>query len=445
MLFRSVSGVENILQSLDGELSSDEVPPGSVARVIASRDAVSNLIREMQVELDKRLVLERELSLLITTPSPRVNGAVEALSDPKTESTPLIELEDAPQASLSSSREVDITIPSASYPSGVKADDSTQETTQHSLRDLPIPTTEASELPIADVEKPLPLVSSQKPEPTSSHLNTAEFVPSSESPPIRSTGIVTDADIIVDTISHESPVHDTHIDSPSTNDTRAMSDPKGSDGVTQKTIVANTIGSPTVEAAASSDQVIQISVPVSPQSIPLPPSQTYSSSSISREAPLRRSHPILNELHLTKHRYNATQRGFRDCHLALKDLKVSILTLTSSDMSFAIQKAVERLDDFSEDARVELEIRIADEERLVAGYEALLSIPGAISDEVNETDLDTQIRAFVDGTDPTVAKNVQQFAHKLDDLQHDIARIKMVVHEASSSDNDDASVSNRGS
>ena len=281
VLNNTVSGVENILQSLDGELSSDEVPPGSVARVIASRDAVSNLIREMQVELDKRLVLERELSLLITTPSPRVNGAVEALSDPKTESTPLIELEDAPQASLSSSREVDITIPSASYPSGVKADDSTQETTQHSLRDLPIPRTEASRLPIADVEKPLPVVSSQNPEPTSSHLTTAEFVPSSESPPIRSTGIVTDADIIVDTISHESPVHDTHIDSPSTNDTRAMSDPKGSDGVTQKTIVANTIGFPTVEAAASSDQVIQISVPVSPQSIPLPPSQTYSSSSIS--------------------------------------------------------------------------------------------------------------------------------------------------------------------
>jgi hypothetical protein len=40
-----------------------------------------------------------------------------------------------------------------------------------------------------------------------------------------------------------------------------------------------------------------------------------------------------------------------------------------------------RLDDFSEDARVELEIRLADEERIARGYATLLAVPGAITSE----------------------------------------------------------------
>ncbi len=148
-------------------------------------------------------------------------------------------------------------------------------------------------------------------------------------------------------------------------------------------------------------------------------------------------HPLLVDLVQVKHRYDDLQKAFRDCHLALKELKKDLVSLSpSGNISAMVRTAVERLDDFNEDARVELEIRVADEERVITGYETLLSVPGAISDEVNVSEMDREIRTFIDGTDKSVSRAIQQFTRKLDDLEHDIACVKRTLYESSASTDD---------
>lgn len=160
-------------------------------------------------------------------------------------------------------------------------------------------------------------------------------------------------------------------------------------------------------------------------------SSSSPASSISQLSPRRHSPPLLSELGNTKTRYDELQRAFRDCHLALRELDQTLQALltTSSLPTSALQVIFIRLDDFNEDARVELEIRIADEERIARGYATLLAVPGAITSEAEAQDVERAVRAFVDGSDAAVARAVNQFSRKRDDLEHDIAALKLAVHE----------------
>jgi hypothetical protein len=56
----------------------------------------------------------------------------------------------------------------------------------------------------------------------------------------------------------------------------------------------------------------------------------------------------------------------------------SELTLTPIPIDI-LRAAVSRLDNYTEDVRVEVEIGISDEEVLAKGYEVLLCFPGALS------------------------------------------------------------------
>ncbi|KAI9446192.1 hypothetical protein H4582DRAFT_1904179 [Lactarius indigo] len=154
-------------------------------------------------------------------------------------------------------------------------------------------------------------------------------------------------------------------------------------------------------------------------------------SSISQLSSKRHSPPLLSELGNTKTRYDELQRAFRDCHLALRELDQTLQALptASSLPTSALQIVFGRLDDFNEDARVELEIRIADEERIARGYATLLAVPGAITSEAEAQDVERAVRAFVDGSDAAVARALNQFSRKRDDLEHDIAALKLAVHE----------------
>ena len=210
-------------------------------------------------------------------------------------------------------------------------------------------------------------------------------------------------------------------------------------------------------------------------------------------------HPLLAELSKISHRYDDFQRSFRDCHLALEGLKASLgvsstislnrqfnrptgqkppeLTLTPIIPTDVLHAAVSRLDDYTEDVRVEVEIRISDEEVLAKGYEVLLCVPGALysssapessllspnqhqhqihhdqsqppfssqsytdhdedrdfnskdssSIPPTQSELETQVQAFINGTDPSVIKACESFSKKLEDVQHDIAVLKRVIH-----------------
>lgn len=141
---------------------------------------------------------------------------------------------------------------------------------------------------------------------------------------------------------------------------------------------------------------------------------------------------LLSGLNETVHRYDELQRSFRDCHLSLRQLKEITRALPQNPTIY--QVAIERLDDYCEDARVELEIRIADEERIARGYETILSVKGALSGEVDEAGMRSKIEDFIEGIDPTVCKAMNSLKHKLDDLQHDIASVKQAIHDPATLD-----------
>lgn len=176
----------------------------------------------------------------------------------------------------------------------------------------------------------------------------------------------------------------------------------------------------------------------------------------------------LDSLESVRSRYDTFQRAFRDCHRALDAMKSELRTSMSAHSPndhikpsrtrrlsnwlagsrpssptlgtssstphpennrkemYVLHTAVQRLDDFCEDARVELEILVADELRIANGYEALLSLSSSAAplDEklLQETD------EFIDGTAASVVKAKSIFERKLDDLEHDISIIKRTLH-----------------
>ena len=170
----------------------------------------------------------------------------------------------------------------------------------------------------------------------------------------------------------------------------------------------------------------------------------------------RTPHPLLAELERAKHRYDDLHQAFRDCYLALERLKENILpTVDASSPGFPegpisndiLRTAVRHLTDYTEDARVELEIQTADEELMARGFETLLSIPGALSSVTpllsspslsygndhdkmpSQSEVESQIETFVSGEDPGIQKAHRTFSRKLEDIQHDIAALKRAAHD----------------
>ena len=145
------------------------------------------------------------------------------------------------------------------------------------------------------------------------------------------------------------------------------------------------------------------------------------------------SDALLSDLGATTHRYDSLQRAFRDCSLALKELKRTLASSSPSSHAQTtlrqhLETALARIDDYAEDARVELEIRVADEELTLRGFEMVLSVPGALADADERAEVEASARAFVDGTDEGVARALDKFGKKLEDVQHDVAVVKRAVH-----------------
>ncbi|KAK0482690.1 hypothetical protein IW261DRAFT_1396978 [Armillaria novae-zelandiae] len=167
----------------------------------------------------------------------------------------------------------------------------------------------------------------------------------------------------------------------------------------------------------------------------LTPSESSSSSSTLVTSdpvpfPPKEQSSLLAELMQVSRRYDDMQRAFRDCHHALQELKNQLSATNSSQV---LHTAAERLSDYAEDARVELEIRIADEALLAHGFETILTVPGALDDKSGESptleEVEAQIDAFISGSDPAIKKARQNLSQKLDDVQHDIAAIKRAIHD----------------
>lgn len=220
-----------------------------------------------------------------------------------------------------------------------------------------------------------------------------------------------------------------------------------------------------VELPSSSADTTHVPSPPPTPSAPTPPSNAqpsspspFASTKTTYLSTVTRPHPLLNDLVRVTKRYDDLQCAFRDCHLALEALKAELrespvlhFSAHSTDSSVIpseiLSAALGRLDDYTEDARVELEIRVGDEALLAKGYEALLSVPGAIdaaslssSDdqdtqnkrEHTQLEVEQQISDFVSGADSAVRRARDTFTRKLEDVQHDIAVLKRAIHDPTS-------------
>ncbi|KAJ7473794.1 hypothetical protein B0H11DRAFT_2429684 [Mycena galericulata] len=183
------------------------------------------------------------------------------------------------------------------------------------------------------------------------------------------------------------------------------------------------------------------------------------------------THPLLADLAAASKRYDALQRAFRDCHLALEELRAVLLRApdnalahvpsdANANASYAnanalprvngnghgtaldarvLRGAVERLHDYTEDARVELEIRVADGRVLARGWETLVGMPasssassadggGGRTHEHGDGDGAAEVRRQIAEFVQRDAQAQAAFARKLEDVEHDIGAVKRVVY-----------------
>ncbi|KAI0780468.1 hypothetical protein BD413DRAFT_463703 [Trametes elegans] len=472
---RSVLDAEGLLDTLNGQPSHDGDGSlnGSIARLILAQDAVSSLMHELQEETVRRLKTERKLARLETLEHPNgvpvrqapeplvqpvpqrasIGGPAKPLLADKSASTSDVASPSplqAPEPSVEEASAVGISIEnivitpsldrSSQHPSGVDCNTQSPASNEGESRftssnEPPRPTSPTPPVPQIHTDEPR-----NDPAPASIHISTsaAPDIPV----PVATHSYDTPAvpfpsgAISVDTQPESEPSPGTVSPSPSpptSYEPSGISPPPAQTPVPESSLRArDATVPPPLQLDATNGSALS-SLPSSPPSAP--------PSSEDKQATL------LASLARVKHRYDDVQRGFRNCHLALRELKKSLTDLpspaTPSDMLSLLRKAMERLSDFNEDARVELEIRIADEERIASGYEALLSIPGALSHSEDGADIDAsrmlkEVGAFVDGSDRAVSKATQSFAHKLDDLEHDIASIKRTLHELALASPEDA-------
>ena len=177
-----------------------------------------------------------------------------------------------------------------------------------------------------------------------------------------------------------------------------------------------------------------------------PPQAVMLPSSLDKSSRVPHDNPeLINKLGAIAIRYEDIQRQLRECHRSLATLKVHYLSnqpfhpaQSSPQLNQPlITTVIERLDDYAEDAIVEVEIRAADDTRLAEGFKTLLSISessdGHGDDTAHTTSLLEDIEAFLDESHVKFGVNLAKdnFMKKVDDLQHDVATVKFALHQSS--------------
>jgi len=407
---RAISESDGLLDTLDGELCLEELPAGSLARVIAARDAAGFLSQELQVETDRRMQLERYLAHL-QEQQPSLPTSTERLSE-------IEEPLPSPIADISSSDS-----PSPSAPP-VYSDAGTQDTIPGAKVDKPLPLSPKSPIP----SRPSPNLVLYHPSPVISspldnvpwldpELNGADEAVGQEINADATPPITPSLPVIVE--SAEPSISSVHV-SPVDTEPAPETDDRDVSPTEEASLPVQDLKRPLATLTLTpQSSVSETRTPISTVRTLSPP--------IEPEDPKPRE--LLEKLSSVKSRYDDLQKAFRGCHTALKELTKSLTLVPQSDTIGLVRITVQRLDDFNEDTRVELEIRSADEERVTHAFQTLLRVKGAIASEEEMADLEEKVTAFVEGTDKYVSRAMRQFSQKLDDLTHDIASIKAFIHD----------------
>lgn len=519
----------------DGLVTDSASLSGSLARVVLAQGLVDGLVEELKIETARRMDLERAIvqeeqgtsSPIVLLSDSDINQrpivSDEQESSPNV-STFLPHLEVIPihPPELQLDEEQQSTADSSPI------DPIVLETPNLTTKDDPVlvpPDSTDDTANTATEHSPLPLHLHQSDNLTPNQASNTVFFETAESPPDDNQSTLSSSipvrDTVIDAIIAQPP----HISPELPNSSIEEADiDKQSDSVVVRTEVAfqdmDLLEGPSSLRAVVElvpqvelivDDPVSTTSPHSPSNLqsvvdPSSPSNAVSSpptvpstgqSPVLAEKGIKTSmpHPLLAELSKIGHRYDDFQHAFRDCHLALEGLKASLglssttslnrqlnrptgekppeltLTRTSIIPTDVLHAAVSRLDDYTEDVRVEVEIRISDEEVLAKGYEVLICVPGALDSssapessllsplqakqpqhqlhhnqpqpssedqDVNfidsssipptQSELEIQVQAFVIGTDPSVIKAREVFSKKLEDVQHDIAVLKRAIH-----------------
>ncbi|KAF7793199.1 hypothetical protein EIP86_004308 [Pleurotus ostreatoroseus] len=463
---RIMEDAEALLESLNGQPASDEESTGSIARFILAQDSVASLTKELQQETEKRFEAQRRLAHLEHVAEALIDGTHHnpALSSTSRKAPPPARLTNSLKSESRESLSRSVTL--VDIPIVDSATAITQNAAEEDLiGPLDISTTvslgaattsdteqKAITLPKDSVLDPLVLDRghSQNPvlslldsdsqaNPPSSFLNTSGSNPvaldaSAAEMPVTRDDEATTLDMLPDVNQH--PIYQPTA-------VRASARQPIPTTVIVSELEAPSASEPTVYQLNSPPQIVVDAIPLLFANKDTIPEAEAEASTVQAEPadeqPQLPSAPVpdlrgtlLRELASVTSRYDDLQKAFHDCNIALKELRKDI-GLLPLDSETIVRTAVDRLDDFSEDARVELEIRLSDEERIITGYKTLLTVPGAISDEVDESEMLREIRMFIDGSDPAVARSLSQFSRKLDDLQHDVASVKRYMHELAAS------------
>lgn len=483
-----IRDADDLLDSLNGQPSAEGDPLGSVARIVVAQNAASTLARELQAETDRRLALERQWAQY------HVTGHSTAM----TQADPAVHAEPVPVPALPAAngdapqqdtleverplpvRTSSLTVTAPQQGTGTAPPRETTLATSNILSGAlseSVPSSLATgsrDTDLAQVEQDLepsradsPVVPNA-PDPvlTRETVSQSAPAPNESLAPVdlpATAAVLRDENIssVRRTIEQVSAAPETTPESGiATYDTSKLPFPAISEDTSEMStspINVSTLLHSTTQVLESTTPVVHVKasakapvIEVFPSSTPdvfspvttspldelkISPLTSQLLNGESTGSPSSRKLSLLPELLQVQHRYDSLQRGFRDCNLSLKDMKKDLSGFPhGSEMVLVLQKAVERLDDYNEDVRVELEIRVTDEARITSGYEALLTIPGAMSDEVDQEEMEVEIQAFVDGTDKAVAKAMQLFSRKLDDLEHDIAAVKRSLHELASTE-----------
>jgi hypothetical protein len=508
-----------LLETLDDGLVTDSASlSGSLARVVLAQGLADGLVEELKMETGRRMALENAILQEVQDASPptMLNG-----SDINHQSIVSDEQENSPNVSSSSAilphLEVITVHPPESQPEeaqpntpipldSASSDPTALDTPSATTRDDPIPSDSADDTVTTVNEHSPP--SFQIHQSDSNQAPAAVFPESAAAEPLSVDVQLTlpIPDIVIDTDVAQPPhicpetVLEEETDDAFQNDDLLVgpSDPVVIElGPGAELVIDDSTSSASPHSPSDLHSVVDPAVPST--SVTPPPTTVSSTGQLSvlaeQEAKIPTPHPLLAELAKISHRYDDFQRSFRDCHLALEALKASLgpsnnqfnrptgakpaeLTLTPIIPIDIFYAAVSRLDDYTEDVRVEVEIRISDEEVLAKGYEVLLCVPGALHSSSSapepsplssslqddqrprqlhrhqshhsppsqsygedqdledssslpptQSELEIQVQAFITGTDPSVAKACESFSKKLEDVQHDIAILKRAIHD----------------
>lgn len=415
---RVVSDAESLLSTLDDDvqLSDATRTSGSLARITLARESVETLRNELQDELQKRIEAVRKTAFF--HPNGHLDGTASELEEPLQPKAAL------PQDGDSALDHLLLTPIGNAGP-------------EHKVAPAELPLPQDTALSVSVVSVPGESVDDPFVVPTAVISPIAELTEQttvqethSLPPPSLQGSTSTLATLLVDEEPKALQPH-----SPAVSMLDLRQDPEF---LTGEPLATNEVSSHVSPDVTSSPPETHDDVQV------LTEDNTHllSTPAVSHDPPSNDSPTMLSELGATKHRYDALQHAFRDCSLALKELKRTLASSSPSPHARTefyqyLKTALARIDDYTEDARVELEIRVADEELTVHGFETVLSVPGAFTDADERAEVETNAKAFVDGTDEGVAGALDKFGKKLEDVQHDVAVVKRTLHELAMSDDKD--------